>query len=453
MPFPANLTPGPKDVWFLPLGGTGEIGMNMNLYGHNGQWLMVDCGVMFDKANLQADGSNSVVSADPHFIALRRQRLVGLVITHAHEDHVGAVPYLWRELQCPVYTTPFTAEILRRKLSEFGLIDSVPIIVVDSGDRQQIGHFEIEWLAITHSLPEPHALLLGAGNTQIFHTADWKLDPDPVLGKPFDAKPFQQLASRKVTAMVCDSTNAVVPGHSISEGQCFTGLMDLVRQAQGRVIVACFGSNVARLITLARIADRTGRYMALYGRSLRNMVSAARRTDHWPTDARVADGRHLGYLPRDEVLGVATGSQGEPRAALKRMAMGNFRDLELDPGDTVIFSSKVIPGNEEAVASLIEQLRQREVTVIEAADAELPIHASGHPCQDELKQLYGWVQPKVAIPVHGTPVHINANAAIARQIGIPTQILGENGDLYRLAPQVGIQRKAVKVGRLVHDRN
>ncbi len=427
--------------------------MNMNLYGHNGQWLMVDCGVMFDKTRLQSDGSNSVVSADPHFIALRRQRLVGLVITHAHEDHVGAVPYLWKDLQCPVYTTPFTAEILRRKLAEMDLLDRVPIIEVDTGDTHQIGHFEIEWLAITHSLPEPHALLLRAGNTRIFHTADWKLDPDPVLGQAFDAKPFKQLASRSVTAMICDSTNAVVPGHSVSEGQCFDGLLSLVRQAKGRVIVACFGSNVARLITLSRIADRTGRFMALYGRSLRNMVSAARRTDHWPEDARVADGRHLGYLPRNEVLGVATGSQGESRAALKRMAMGAFPDLELDPGDTVIFSSKVIPGNEEAVASLIEQLRQREIAVIEAADSELPIHASGHPCQDELKQLYRWVQPKVAIPVHGTAEHINANASIARGVGVPSQIVGENGDLFRLAPQVGIKRKAVKVGRLYHDRN
>ena len=427
--------------------------MNMNLYGHNGQWLMVDCGVMFDKTRLQSDGSNSVVSADPHFIALRRQRLVGLVITHAHEDHVGAVPYLWKDLQCPVYTTPFTAEILRRKLAEMDLLDRVPIIEVDTGDTHQIGHFEIEWLAITHSLPEPHALLLRAGNTRIFHTADWKLDPDPVLGQAFDAKPFKQLASRSVTAMICDSTNAVVPGHSVSEGQCFDGLLSLVRQAKGRVIVACFGSNVARLITLSRIADRTGRFMALYGRSLRNMVSAARRTDHWPNDAGVADGRHLGYLPRHEVLGVATGSQGEPMAALNRMAKGSFRDLELDPGDTVIFSSKVIPGNEEAVASLITQLRQREITVIEAADSELPIHASGHPCQDELRQLYRWVQPKVAIPVHGTPEHINANAAVASEVGVPVQIRGENGDLYRLAPQVGIKRKAVSTGRLFHDRD
>ena len=453
MRFSSDLTPGSSDVWFLPLGGTGEIGMNMNLYGHNGQWLMVDCGVMFDKTRLQSDGSNTVVSADPHFIALRRQRLVGLVITHAHEDHVGAVPYLWKELKCPVYTTPFTAEILRRKLSESGLLDSVPIIEVATGEIHQVGHFEIEWLAITHSLPEPHALLLQAGGTRIFHTADWKLDPDPVLGKPFDAKPFRQLATHTVTAMICDSTNAVVPGHSVSEGQCFEGLLSLIRRAEGRVIVACFGSNVARLITLSRIADRTGRFMALYGRSLRNMVSAARRTDHWPEDARVADGRHLGYLPRNEVLGVATGSQGESRAALKRMAMGAFPDLELDPGDTVIFSSKVIPGNEEAVASLIEQLRQREIAVIEAADSELPIHASGHPCQDELKQLYRWVQPKVAIPVHGTAEHINANASIARGVGVPSQIVGENGDLFRLAPQVGIKRKAVKVGRLYHDRN
>lgn len=447
------LTPGLSDVWFLPLGGTGEIGMNMNLYGHRGQWLMVDCGVMFDKSRLQSDGSNSIVSADPNFIASRRHLMVGLVITHAHEDHVGAVPYLWKELQCPIYTTPFTAEVLRRKLSEINLVDSVPIIEVATGDRRQIGHFDVEWLAITHSLPEPHALLLRAGNARIFHTADWKIDPHPVLGRAFDAEAFRVLAGKHVTAMICDSTNALVPGRSVSEGQCFEGLLSLVNRAKGRVIVACFGSNVARLITLSRIADRTGRYMALYGRSLRNMVSAARRTDHWPNEARVADGRHLGYLPRHEVLGVATGSQGEPRAALKRMALGSFQDLELDPGDTVIFSSKVIPGNEEAVASLIAQLREREVTVVEAEAAELPIHASGHPCQDELRQLYRWVKPKVAVPVHGTPQHLDANAAIAREVGVPRQLLGENGDLFELSPRSGIRRKAVKVGRLFHEPN
>jgi ribonuclease J len=295
-------------------------------------------------------------------------------------------------------------------------------------------------------------LLLRAGKTRIFHTADWKIDPEPVVGRAFDAGAFRELANHTITAMVCDSTNAVVPGHSISEGQCFAGLLNLVKPSKGRVIVTCFGSNVARLITLSRIADRTGRYMALYGRSLRNMVGAARRTDHWPTEARVVDGRDLGYLPRHEVLGVATGSQGEPRAALRRMAQDSFRDLALEPGDTVIFSSKVIPGNEEAVAGLIAQLREREITVIDADTAGLPIHASGHPCQDELRQLYGWVKPEVAVPVHGTPEHINANAAIAREVGVPQQMRGENGDLFTLSPHQGIRRKAVKVGRLFHER-
>ncbi len=448
----SEIIPAHNEVWFLPLGGTGEIGMNMNLYGYMGQWLMVDCGVMFDKSRLQADGNSRVVSADPDFIASQRQRLAGLVITHAHEDHVGAVPYLWLQLQCPVYTTPFTAEVLRRKLVEAGLIDKVPLIEVDVHAPLQIGNFEVSWLALTHSIPEPYALLLRAGKTSILHTADWKIDHDPVLGKPFDASLFQALAGRNITAMVCDSTNALVPGHSISEGQCYAGLLALIRQAKGRVIVACFGSNVARVLTLARIAERTGRYMAMYGRSMRNMVGIARRTGYWPADVRIADGRHLGYLPRHEVLGVATGSQGESRAALKRMAMGTFKDLELEAGDTVIFSAKVIPGNEEAVTKLIKRLRERQVTVIEAADAELPIHASGHPGQDELKQLYQWVQPRAAIPVHGTAEHIAANARIAREVGVPSQLIGENGDLYLLAPQIGIKRKAVKVARMDHDR-
>ncbi len=322
-----------------------------------------------------------------------------------------------------------------------------------TGETQHIGHFEVEWLSITHSLPEPHALVIRAGGATVFHTADWKIDHDPVLGQAFDASHFKRLAQQKVTAMVCDSTNAVVPGHSVSEGDCRDGLLKLTRQAEGRVIVACFGSNVARLITLSRVAAATGRYMALYGRSLRNMVAAARKTDHWPVDAMVADGRHLGYLPRREVLGVATGSQGEPMAALNRMAKGTFRDLELEPGDTVIFSSKVIPGNEQAVAELVDRLRDNRITVIESADSEKPIHASGHPCQDELEQLYSWVKPKVSIPVHGTADHINANANVARQVGVSTQLCGENGDLYRLAPTVGIKRRAVRVGRLVHSRD
>ena len=452
--FSSKVNPGKRDFWFLPLGGTGEIGMNMNLYGHNDQWLMVDCGVMFDKTNPLADGSNSVVSADPSFIASRRHQLVGLVITHAHEDHIGAVPYLWQELQCPVYTTPFSAEILRRKLSETDLIHQVPIIEVQSGDITNIGHFEVQWLNITHSIPEPNALVISAGESKVFHTADWKIDADPVLGKPFDKHQFKALADQTITAMVCDSTNATVAGHSISEGDCYDGLLPLIKKAEGRVIVACFGSNLARLITLCKIALKTGRYGAVYGRSMRNMYSAARRTGIWPDNLSLADGRHLGYLPRHEVLGIATGSQGEFGAALRRMANGTFRDLELEPGDTVIFSSKVIPGNEMDVASLVEQLRNRGVNVIESADVDgPPIHASGHPCQDELRELYRLVQPKIALPVHGTPIHINANAAIAKEIGIPTQMRGENGDLYKLSPLPTLKRKAVKVGRITHDRD
>lgn len=453
MQFSSDLIPDSSDVWFLPLGGTGEIGMNMNLYGHHGQWLMVDCGVMFDKSKLQADGNNSIVSADPHFIAMQKQRLVGMVITHAHEDHVGAVPYLWKELKCPIYTTPFTAEILRRKLVEYHLIDQVTIIEVENHEQLQIGHFQVEWIPITHSLPEPYSLLITVGNKRIFHTADWKIDKNPIVGQPFNAKFFQQLSTQPIHAMVCDSTNAIVPGHSISEGDCYQGLFDLISHAPGRVLVACFGSNVARLLTLSRIAQETGRYMALYGRSLRNMVSAAKRTGHWPYEAKVADGRHLGYLPKKEVLGVATGSQGESNVALKRMALNTFRDLELENDDTVIFSSKVIPGNESAVELLIQQLRSRGVTVIEANDSPLPIHASGHPCEEELKSLYQWVKPKIAIPVHGTPEHINANASIAQLMRIPIQLKGQNGDLYHLSPNPSIKRKSVKVGRIYHDQN
>ena len=312
-----DLIPGRADLWFLPLGGTGEIGMNLNLYGHAGRWLMVDCGVTFNSP-LQPDSLQKadVVAADPAFIARQPENLSGIVITHAHEDHIGALPALWPRLKCPVYATAFTAEILRRKLAEVGLLDKVPIIEVKTGDTKHIGPFAVQFLAITHSIPEPHCLMIRTDAGSVFHTADWKIDATPMTGKAFKPRVFQRLALENVTAMVCDSTNALREGFSVSENDCYQALLQVIAEAQGRVVVTGFSSNVGRLIALGRVANKTGRYMALLGRSLQNMVGAARATGHWPEDIHLIDANDLGYLPKAEVLVVATGSQGEPKATL-----------------------------------------------------------------------------------------------------------------------------------------
>lgn len=449
------MNPNSKDLVFLPLGGTGEIGMNLNLYGHDDTWLMVDCGVTFPRAGqLKPDGTTvsanepHVQMADAEFIEQRRDKLAGLIITHAHEDHIGAVPYLWKRLRCPIYTTRFTAEVLRRKLIEFDLLDQVTIQVTEVGERLQIGAFNVEWLALTHSIPDPNALMIRTPLGNIFHTGDWKLDPDPLVGHGYKASTFEALAEEGVLAMVCDSTSATVPGHSISEADLYEGLKAEVESAKGRVIVTCFGSNIARLLTLSHIADDTGRYMGLYGRSLINMYQCARRSDVWPYSAGTVDTSHLGYLPRHEVLAVATGSQGEPRTALRRLAANTHPDFELEPGDKVIFSARAIPGNEESIDQLIAQLKAQGVEVVTAEETAKPIHASGHPAQDELKTLYGWVKPEIAIPVHGEAEHMKAHAGLAKSCGVPRTLQGKNGDLFMLRPVPGVQRQKVATGRL-----
>ena len=447
------MTPDTSDFWFLPLGGTGEIGMNMNLYGHDGQWLMVDCGVTFDK-NTDVDGEEitsqrpHIQMADPQFIVDRRASLVGLVITHAHEDHIGAVPYLWRQLRCPVYTTAFTAEILRRKLIEVGLDGKIPVTIVESNAQLDIGVFNVKWVALTHSLPEPYGLLITTPVGKVFHTADWKLDPAPVIGERYHQEHYQQLAEQGIDAMVCDSTNADVQGWSCSEASLYKGLKHHIENAKGRVIVTCFGSNLARLHTIAKIAEETNRHLGLLGRSLINMMSAAKTTGLWTSVETDIDPSHLGYLPAHTVLLVATGSQGEPRTALNRLSSNSFRDMQLEPGDTVIFSSKVIPGNERVIEAVIERLKAMKVDVITADESILPIHASGHPAVEELKQMYDWVKPVCAIPVHGELHHLQANATIAKTIGVSKQLLGKNGDLFYISPAQGMRRNAVKTGRL-----
>lgn len=441
------MTPGDSDLWLLPLGGCGEIGINMNLYGHDGHWLMVDCGIGFDRESR----ATRIFAADPAFISARREALVGMLITHAHEDHVGAVAELWPQLRCPVFCTRFTAEILNRKLAEAGLLQRVPVTIVEPRSQLDLYPFAVEWHDITHSTPESQALLIRTPAGNVFHTGDWKLDPDPVVGATLDPAVLGALATEPVLAMVCDSTNAMEAGRSASEGELYPGLLREVTKASGRVIVACFGSNIARLTTIARTAQATGRYAALLGRSLENYYRAARASGLWTLDTEFVRADHLGYLPTQEVLLVATGSQGEANAALSRLAAGSHPALELEPGDTVIFSSRVIPGNEDSLANLYRRLEERGVQVV--TDSESLIHASGHPAREELRQMYDWVRPRIAVPVHGEPEHLNAHAAFAkRELGIPVVLNGRNGDLMLLAPQPGIRRQSVPVGRIDIDR-
>lgn len=443
------MIPSAKDLWFLPLGGCGEIGMNLNLYGHDGAWLMVDCGITFERDTTRI--RPRVQTPDPKFIVDRRDTLAGIVLTHAHEDHIGALPLLWERFPVPVYTTPFTAEVLRRKAAGRGGKVPSPLIECIPGEEHAIGPFDVRWLPITHSTPDTCALHIRCDAGSVLHTADWKIDKKPQVGPSFDSEIFEIAGATNLDAVVCDSTNATVSGHSLSESLVRDGLLKAVRGCEGRVVVACFASNIARLHSLFEVAEKTQRYASLLGRSLQTMHSAALTVGLLERSKRLIETGHLGYLPRDEVLIIATGSQGEHGAALQRLAAGSHPQLELEAGDTVILSSRIIPGNEGTVERLLERLRAQGVHIIDTQSAAEPVHASGHPCADELASMYRWLRPRLAVPVHGEQQHMQANAKIARTNGATMALTGSNGDLFYLAPEPGLRRKVASVGRLEQD--
>lgn len=447
MDIPFDRAPGADQLYFLPLGGTGEIGMNLNLYGHAGRWLMVDLGVTFPE-----EGSNpgiDVLMPDPAWIAERRDALAGLVLTHGHEDHIGAVPYLWTRFECPIYATPFTANLVRRKLQEAGLLHRVDLYEVPMAGRFTVGPFELELITLTHSIPEPSAIVLRTRLGTVLHTGDWKLDPDPVVGLDYDDEALKALAEEGVLALVGDSTNATVEGTSGSEAEVRENLIELVRQKRGRVVVACFATNVARLDSALAAARESGRRVCLIGRSMKRIFEAATDTGYLKHLPPMVDESDVGYLPREEVLILATGSQGEPRAALTRLAGDEHREIQLERGDTVIFSSRMIPGNERAISRLQERLLHKGVEVL--TDADHFVHVSGHPARDELIQMYQWVRPQVAIPVHGEPRHLTAHAALAAECQVPHTLVASNGDLIRLAPGTSEIVGQVHAGRLALD--
>jgi len=411
-----------QGFWFIPLGGAGEIGMNLNLFGCDGRWLMVDLGVTFGDDSIPGV---DVVMPDPSFIAERREKLEGLVITHAHEDHVGAVAYLWPQLRCPVYTTPFCAAFLEYKLKEVGLEHEVPVHIVPLGGQAKLGPFTVDFITLTHSIPEPNALAVRTKYGTIFHTGDWKFDPDPIVGDVTDFDALRKLGEENILALVGDSTNVFTEGEGGSEREVKDSLTALFGRYTGRIVVGCFASNVARLDSICRAAAANDRHVALVGASLWRIVETARRTGYLAPDLRFYEASDAADLPRDKIVYICTGSQGEGRAALMRIAFGYHPDVHLDEGDVAIFSSRAIPGNEKAIAKVQNQLAKAGVEVVTTRDHF--IHVSGHPAREELRRMYQMVRPRIAIPVHGEAMHIREHAALAKECQVPQSLQVENG--------------------------
>ena len=449
-----NVT-GNEELLFLPLGGAGEIGMNLNLYGYgqpgHATWMMVDLGITF------GDGTHpgvDVIMPDPAYIEKHKDKLAGIVLTHAHEDHLGAVPYLWERFGCPIYATPFTVSIVQRKLAEVGLLDIVPIVEVPLNGTFKVGPFEIDLITLTHSIPEPNGMAIRTPLGTVLHTGDWKLDPDPVIGETYDMPALRKLGDEGVLAIVCDSTNVFTPGTSGSEGDIYESMKKVVEGCEGRVVVTCFASNVARLDTISRVAKAVGREVVLAGRSFWRMIDAAKENGYLQDAPNFMDEDYFGDLPADKVLLICTGSQGEARAALARVAADEHPRIYLSRGDTVIFSSRQIPGNEVSISRLQNRLVRRGIKLITDKDAF--IHVSGHPARDELLEMYQAVKPQIAIPVHGEIRHMTEHASLARSAQVQETLINENGGMIRLAPgpaaiieQVPSGRLALEGGRVV----
>jgi ribonuclease J len=438
----------PEDeLLFLALGGSGEIGMNVNLYGCQGRWLMVDLGMTF--SGDQYPGVD-LVFADLEFIEERVDQLEAIVLTHAHEDHIGAVPYFAADLGVPIYATPFTADLVRRKLEEAGIAADIELNVIeDDHGSFSIGPFEITYIPLAHSIAEGNALLIDTPHGRIFHTGDWKLDEDPIIGVPTTEQELTDIGSEGVLALVCDSTNVFNPAPSGSEGTVHKGLLEEVGRHSGkRVLVTTFASNVARLQTLGDVARETGRQVCVAGRSLDRIIEVAQANGYLQDFPEPVDFDTAMGLPRGEVLILATGGQGEPRAALARIAEENH-PIELSSGDVVLFSSRQIPGNELSIGVVQNRLAARGITMV--TDRQSMIHVSGHPGRPELEALYGWLKPEILVPVHGEMRHMQEQGRLGASSGIPLQVVQQNGDLVRLAPGSPGKIADVRAGRLVLD--
>lgn len=442
----------PSELVFVPLGGAGEIGMNLNLYGYGPasarRWLMVDLGITFARA---AGVGLDVIMPDPAFIEERRASLDGLLLTHAHEDHLGAVHHLWPRLRCPVYGTRFSLSVLRRKLAEAGLDGEVPLVEVSVGERFRIGSFDLELIRLTHSIPEANGVAIRTGAGTVMHTGDWKFDPDPVVGEASDMEALERISRERVLALVGDSTNAFEPGASGSEAGLLESLSEIIGRCRKRVAITCFASNVARLKTVSAAAAAHGRVVVLAGASLKRFNATARECGLLNGEPRFVDEMEAESVPAAKTVIVCTGSQGEPTAALAKIASGQHPKLSLGPGDTVVFSSRVIPGNEAGIGRLHNALLRNGVEIVTQREAF--VHVSGHPARDELTRMYQLIQPRASIPVHGELRHLMEHAKVARACQVPDVVVAENGAVVRLAPGPAAVDDAVEVGRLALEGN
>ena len=438
-----------EELVFLPLGGSGEIGMNFNAYGfgppHRRKWIVVDCGITFGRET-DTPGVD-VILPDIRFLAEQAKDVLGIVATHAHEDHIGAIAPLWPQLKCPIYATPFTARLIEGKLAEAGL--AVPVNEVPLRGSLTLGPFKIDFISITHSILEPNLLAIRTPLGVIAHTGDWKLDPDPLLGAVTDSAAIQTLGDEGVLALVCDSTNALLQGHSGSEAKVRESLAELIGNLKGRVAVTAFASNVARLDSIAHAARTHKRRLALVGRSMHKIVAAARDSGYLADFPETLDAAEAAELPARNVLYLVTGSQGEPRAALARIADDNHPDVQLGKGDAVIFSSRIIPGNDIAIHEMHNKLSALGVEVLTAEDHF--VHVSGHPARDELAEMYRWTRPRIAVPVHGELRHMAEHARLAKSLQVPEALVPANGQLYRLAPGPAELIDEVPSGRIHMD--
>jgi ribonuclease J len=442
--------PSAEELVLLPLGGMGEIGMNCYAYGYgppaNRRWILVDLGVKFGE---EQEPGVDVVLPDLMFIEAERSRLLAIVLTHAHEDHLGALPWLWERLRAPVYCTAFAAEVLKLKFAETALLDLVPLKVLPLRSRFSVGPFSLEYIDVTHSIPESNALVIRTRLGTVLHSGDWKIDKAPSISPSLDEMRLREIGSEGVRALVCDSTNALRAGSSLSESDVADVLQRIVGEAKTRIAVTTFGSHVGRVASAARAARLAGREVVVAGRAMRNMIACARAIGLLAEEGDFLDEEAFGYLPPERVLLLCTGSQGEPRAALARIAEETHPTIALDPGDTVVFSSKTIPGNEKAVGAVINNLAAQGIIVITADQAN--VHTSGHPRQEELRRFYRWLNPQLLVPMHGEAWHLHSHAGFARSCGIAESAVIGNGEVLRLAPAPSEVISEMPAGRLHVD--
>ncbi len=439
-----------EELVFLPLGGVGEIGMNLALYGYGTpgkrQWIMVDCGVTF--AGPELPGVDLILP-DIRFLAKERENLKAIIITHAHEDHYGALNDLWPGLNVPVYASGFTAGMLEAKRNYEGTRADIPVTPFKAGDRISIGPFDVEAVAVNHSIPEPMSLVIRTPLGNVVHTGDWKIDQAPSLGPMTDEARFRAIGDEGVLALMCDSTNANRDGVSPSEEEVSHGLRKIIEEAEGRVAITTFSSNVGRIRSIARAAQAAGREVLLLGSSMKRVVNVARDVGLMEGIQPFIAEDEYGYIPRDKVVVVLTGSQGEPRAALAKIARDEMRNVALAAGDTVVFSSRTIPGNEKAILDIMNGLIDQGINIV--TDADALVHVSGHPRRNELVRMYEWTRPQILVPVHGEAAHLTAQAELGAQAGIPTIPRVRNGDVLRIAPGPVEVIDQVAHGRIFKD--